>query len=60
MKYSGRCRGLRYAPASNPRFLEKAARVAANDHPIEQMHVVAARRVVGLVEAIEKTHSAQA
>ena len=49
-----------YAPASNPRFLEKAATVTANDHPIEQMHVVAARRVVSLVEAIEKTHSAQA
>ena len=48
------------APANNPRFLEKAARVAANDHPIEQMHVVAARRVIGRVEAIEKTHSAQA
>ena len=60
MKYSGRCRSMLYAPASNPRFLEKAARVSANDHPIEQMHVVAARRVVSLVEAIEKTHSAQA
>ena len=60
MKYSGRCRSRLYAPASNPRFLEKAAGVAANDHPIEQMHVVVARRVVGRVEAIEKTHSAQA
>jgi len=49
-----------YAPASNPRFLEKAATVAANNHPIEQKHVVAVRRVVGRVEAIEKTHAAQA